>query len=65
MQIKLGGQEDMASGFIDLEIPDDTIQRQVETATLRWMGIPEAEVRMVYKTKSRMLCELKMSEEFR
>ena len=38
-------------------------------ATLRWMGVPEAEVRMVEgtyeETKGRVVCGLGISEEFR
>ena len=38
-------------------------------ATLRWMGVPEAEVRMVEgtyeETKGRVVYKLRISEEFR
>ena len=40
----------MALGFIDLEKAYDTVQREMAMATLRWMGVPEAEVRMVEGT---------------
>ena len=45
---KLEGQEIMALWFIDLEKAYDTVPRDM--ATLRWMGVPEAEVRMVEGT---------------
>ena len=44
-----------ALGFIDLEKAFDTVPREMVMATLRWMGVPEAEVRMVegtYNSKS-------------
>ena len=38
----------MALGFIDLEKTfNDTVPREMVMATLWWMGVPEAEVRMV------------------
>ena len=37
----------MALGFIDLEKAFDTVPREMVMATLRSMGVPEAEVRMV------------------
>ena len=37
----------MALGFVDLEKAFDTVPREMLMATLRWMGVPEAEVRMV------------------
>ena len=41
-------QSSMALGFIDLEKAfNDTVPREMVMATLRWMGVPEAEVRMV------------------
>ena len=36
-------QGSMALGFVDLEKAFDTVRMM---ATLRWMGVPEAEVRM-------------------
>ena len=38
----------MALGFVDLEKAFDTVPR--EMVTLRWMGVPEAEVRVVEGT---------------
>ena len=40
-------QGSMALGFVDLEKAFDTVPREMVMATLRWMGVPEAEVRMV------------------
>ena len=37
----------MALGFVDLEKAFDTVPREMVMATLRWMGVPEAEVKMV------------------
>ena len=37
----------MALGFVDLEKAVDTVPREMLMATLRWMGVPETEVRMV------------------
>ena len=40
----------MAPGFVDLEKAFNTVPREKVMATLRWMGVPEAEVRMVEGT---------------
>ncbi len=37
----------MDLGFVDLEKAFDTVPREMVMATLWWMGVPEAEVRMV------------------
>ena len=39
-------QGSMALGFVDLAKAFDTAPREIVMATLRWMGVPEAEVRM-------------------
>ena len=61
--------ENMALGFVNLENTYDTVPREMTTATLRWMGVPEAEVRMVEgpyeEAKGRVVCRLGLSEEFR
>ena len=58
----------MALGFVGLEKAYDTVPREIVMATLRWMGMAEAEVRLVegiYKgTKRRFLVGPGMSEEF-
>ena len=40
-------QGSVALRFVDLEKAFDTVPREMVMATLRWMGVPEAEVRMV------------------
>ena len=65
---RLEVQGSMALGFVDLEKAFDTVPREMVMATLRWMGIPEAEVRMVEgtyeKTTARMVVGEGASEEF-
>ena len=43
-------QGSLALGFVDLERAYDTVPREMVRATLRWMGVSEAEVRMVEST---------------
>ena len=61
-------QGSMALGFVDLEKAFDTVPREMVMATLRWMGIPEAEVRMVEgtyeKTTERVVVAEGASDEF-
>ena len=40
-------QGSMVLGFVDLEKAFDTVPREMVMAMLRWMGVPQAEVRMV------------------
>ena len=47
---RLEVQGSVALGFVDLEKAFDTVPREMAMATLRWMGVPEAEVRMVEGT---------------
>ena len=58
----------MALGFVDLEKAFDTVHREIVMATPRWMGAPEAEVRMVEgtneKTTARVVVGEGASEEF-
>ena len=65
---RLEVQGSMALGFVDLEKAFDTVPREMVMATLRWMGIPEAEVRMVEgtyeKTTARVVVGEGASEEF-
>ena len=55
-------------GFVDLEKAFDTVPREMVMATLRWAGVPEAEVRMVEgtyeKTTARVVVGEGASEEF-
>ena len=43
-------QGSMALGFVDLEKAFDTVHIEMVMVTLRWMGVPEAEVRVVEGT---------------
>ena len=40
---KLEKQGGMCIGFVDLEKAFDTVSREMVMATLRWLGVPEAE----------------------
>ena len=55
-------------GFVDLEKAYDTVPRGMLTATVRWMGVSEAEARMVEamyeRTKGRVVVGSGLSEEF-
>ena len=66
---KLEGQDNMALEFVDLEKAYDTVLREMAMAMLRWMGVPEVEVRMVEgtyeETKGTVVCGPVISEEFR
>ena len=44
---RLEVQGEMALVFVDLEKAYETVPREIVMATLRWMGVPEAEVRLV------------------
>ena len=50
MENRLEGQENMALEFIYLKKSYDIVPREMVMATLRWMGVPEADVRMVEGT---------------
>ena len=50
----------MALGFVDLE--NDTVPREVVMATLRWMGVSEAEVRMVEGTYEKTTARVVVGE---
>ena len=55
-------------GFVDLEKAYNTVPREMVMATVRWMGVPEAEARMVKamyeRTKGRVAVGSGLSEEF-
>ena len=64
-----GGTGHMALGLVDLDKKAfDTVPREMVMATLRWMGVPEAEVRTVEgvyeKTTARVVVGEGASEEF-
>ncbi|KAI0209613.1 hypothetical protein LSAT2_005623 [Lamellibrachia satsuma] len=54
--------------FVDLEKAYDTVPREMMMATVRWMGVPEAEAKMVEamfeRTKGRVVVGSGLSEEF-
>ena len=58
----------MAVGFVDLEKVYDTVPREMMMATARWMGVSEAEARMVEamyeRTKGIVVVGSDLSEEF-
>ena len=49
---RLEVQDSMTLGFVDLEKAFDTVPIEMVMAMLWWMGVPEAEVRMVESSKS-------------
>ena len=55
-------------GFVDREKAYDAVPRDMKMATVRWMGVPEAEIRMVEamyeRTKGRLVVGSGLSEEF-
>ena len=65
---RLEMQGRMAVGFVDLEKAYDTVRREMVMSTVRWMGVPEAEARMVEamyeRTKGRVVVGSGLSEEF-
>ena len=58
----------MALGFVDLEKAFDTVPSEMLMATQRWMGVPEAKLRMVEsmyeKSTARVVVGEGASEEF-
>ena len=52
----------MALGFVDMEKAFDTVPREMVMATLRWMGVPEAEVRMVEGTYEKATARVVVGE---
>ena len=61
-------QGNMALGFVKVEKAFDTVPREMVMSTLRSIGVPEAEVRMVEgtyeKTTARVVVGEGASEEF-
>ena len=62
-------QGNMALALVDIENAFDTVPRKMGMATLRWMGAPESEVKMVEalyeNTKGREVVRSGMSNAFR
>ena len=52
----------MALRFVDLEKAFDTVPREMVMATLRWLGVPEAEVRMVDCTHEKTTARVVVGE---
>ena len=62
---RLEVQDEMALGFVDLEKANDIVLRMMVMVTLRWMGVLEAEVRLLEGMwKGRVLVGPGMFEEF-
>ena len=65
---RLEVQGSMAMGFVNLENAFDTVPTEMVMTTLRWMGVPEAEVRMAEgmceKTTARVVVGEEASVEF-
>ena len=65
---RLEMQGRMAVVFLDLEKEYNKVSREMVTAIVRWMGVPEAEARMVEviykKTKGKVVFGSGLSEEF-
>ena len=65
---KLEKQGSMCIGFVDLEKAFDTVSRKMVMETLRWLGVPEAEVGIVeatyQQTNGRVIIGAGMSEQF-
>ena len=59
---RLEVQCSMALGFVDLEKAFDTVPREMVMATLQWMGVPEAEVRMVEGTYEKTTARVAVGE---
>ena len=47
MEKRLGVQGEMALEFLNIEKVYDIVPIEIVMATLKWMGVPEAEVRLV------------------
>ena len=64
---RLDVQGSIALGFVDLKNAFDTVPREMVMATLRWMGVPEAEERIIEgmykKTTARVVVGEGASEE--
>ena len=65
MEKGLEVQCSMALGFVDLEKAFDTVPIEIVMATLRWMGVPEAEVRTIEGTCGRQQQEWWWEKEHR
>ena len=57
-----GGTGQYGSGFVDLEKAFDTVPGEMVMAALRWMGVPEAEVRMAEGTYEKTTARVVVGE---
>ena len=62
MEKRLDVQGSMAQWFADLEKAFDTVPSEMVMATLRWMGVTEAEVRMVDGTYEKATARVVVGE---
>ena len=64
---RLEMQGRMAVGFVDMEKAYDTVPKEMVMATVRWVGVPEAEDRMVeamYEQKEELWLDLGCQKSF-
>ena len=59
---RLEVQGSMALGFVDIEKAFDTVPTEMVMATLRWMGVPEAELRLVEGTYEKTTARVVVGE---
>ena len=59
---RLEVQGSMALGFVDPKTAFDTVPREIVMAMLLWMGVPEAEVRMVEGTYEKTTASVVVGE---
>ena len=52
----------MVLGLVDLQKAFDTVPRDMVMATLRWMGVPEAEVMMIEGTYEKKTARVVVGE---
>ena len=62
VQKRLEAHGSVALGFVDLEKAFDIVPREMVMATLRWMGVPEAAVRMVEDTYEKTTARVVVGE---
>ena len=62
---RLEVHDSISLGFVDLEKAFDTVPREMVMATLWWMGVQEAEVRMVEGTYEKTTARVMVGKELR
>ena len=58
---RLEGHVDMAIRSMDLKKAFDTVPREMVMASVRWMGVPEAEARIVETMYEKTICSMSCS----